>query len=207
MNEVFDRILERPKNQKIAILAVVIILIVAGYYSVWYGPRSEEITHLSEDVEAARNDKRIKQQRIAVLPQLQKELHELDIRLKEAVAQLPNKKEMADLLRGISAKAQTSGLELVLFRPRAENFKDFYAEVPVDINVRGDFYDVVTFFDEVGRLSRLVNIDNISFRNPKVAGNKVMLEGASLATTYRFLDEAERKKIAEEKAKAAKEKK
>jgi len=151
--------------------------------------------------------KAIKQQRIAILPQLQKELHELDIRLKEAVAQLPNKKEMADLLSGISAKAQIAGLEMVLFRPRSENLKDFYAEVPVDINVRGDFYNVATFFDELGRLSRLVNIDNISFKNPRVRGNQVMLEASSLATTYRFLDEAERKKIAEEKAKAAKEKK
>jgi len=206
VNALLDSILERPKNQKIAILAVLIILLVAGYYSVWYGPRSEEITRLGEDVEAARNEKTIKRQRVAVLPQLQKELHELDIRLKEAVAQLPNKKEMADLLSGISAKAQTSGLEIILFRPRAENFKDFYAEVPIDINVRGDFYNVVTFFDEVGRLNRLVNINNIVFRNPKVTGNQIMLEASSLATSYRFLDEAERKKIAEEKAKAAKEK-
>ena len=207
MNALFDSILERPKGQKIAILAVLIILLVAGYYSFWYGPRSEEITRLGEDVEAAHNEKAIKQQRIAILPQLQKELHELDIRLKEAVAQLPNKKEMADLLSGISAKAQIAGLEMVLFRPRSENLKDFYAEVPVDINVRGDFYNVATFFDELGRLSRLVNIDNISFKNPRVRGNQVMLEASSLATTYRFLDEAERKKIAEEKAKAAKEKK
>lgn len=207
MNALFDSILERPKGQKIAILAVLIILLVAGYYSLWYGPRSEEITRLGEDVEAARNEKAIKQQRIAILPQLQKELHELDIRLKEAVAQLPNKKEMADLLSGISAKAQIAGLEMVLFRPRSENLKDFYAEVPVDINVKGDFYNVATFFDELGRLSRLVNIDNISFKNPRVRGNQVMLEASSLATTYRFLDEAERKKIAEEKAKAAKEKK
>jgi len=206
VNGLIDSILERPNNQKIAILAVLIILLVAGYYSVWYGPRSEEVTRLGEDVEASRNDKMIKQQRIAILPQLRKELHELDIRLKEAVAQLPNKKEMADLLSGISAKAQTSGLEIILFRPRAENFKDFYAEIPVDINVRGDFYSVAIFFDEVGRLSRLVNIDNIVFRNPKVTGNQVMLEGSTLATTYRFLDEAERKRIAEEKAKAAKEK-
>jgi type IV pilus assembly protein PilO len=207
VNGLFDRILDRPKNQKISILAVLIILLVAGYYSLWYGPRSEEINRLSEDVETARTEKTTKQQRVAILPKLQKELHELDIRLKEVVAQLPNKKEMADLLSSISAKAQTSGLEILLFRPRAENFKDFYAEVPVDINVKGDFSNVVTFFDEVGRLARLVNLNNIAFKNPKVTGNHVVLEGASLATTYRFLDEAERKKIAEEKAKAAKEKK
>lgn len=204
MNALLDRILQRPKNQKIAILAVLIILLVAGYYTLWYAPRSLEISRLDDDVEAARNDIAIKQQRAANLPRLQQELRELDARLKEAVAQLPNKKEMADLLSSISAKAQASGLEILLFRPRTESYKDFYAEIPVDINVKGNFYNVVRFFDEVGQLSRLVNIDNISFRNPKVSGDQVELETSSLATTYRFLDEAERKKIADEKAKAAK---
>lgn len=206
MNGFLTTILDRPKSQKIGILAVLIILLVAGYYSLWYGPRAEEIARLSEDVEAARNEKTIKQQRVAILPRLRKEFKELNIRLKEAVAQLPDKKEMADLLSSISAKAKTSGLEILLFRPRAENFKDFYAEIPVDIRVRGNFYSVVTFFDEVGRLSRLINIHNIVFRNPKVTGDQVILDGSSLAMTYRFLDEAERKKIAEQKAKAAKKK-
>ncbi len=204
MNAFLDSILQRPNNQKIAILVALIVLLMAGYYTLWYGPRSEEISRLADDVEAARNDVKIKQQRAANLPKLQAELRELDARLKEAVGQLPNKKEIADLLRSISAKAQASGLEVLLFRPRSENYKEFYAEIPVDINVKGNFYNVVTFFDEVGRLSRLVNIDNITFRNPKVSGNQIELETSSLATTYRFLDEAERKKIAEEKAKAAK---
>ena len=54
-----------------------------------------------------------------------------------------------------------------------------------------------------GKLNRLVNIDNIDLKNPKVGGDQVALEISTLATTYRFLDEAERKKVAEEKAKAA----
>ena len=55
----------------------------------------------------------------------------------------------------------------------------------------------------MGKLNRLVNIDNIDFKNPKIAGDQVGLEISTLATTYRFLDEAERKKVAEDKAKAA----
>jgi type IV pilus assembly protein PilO len=62
----------------------------------------------------------------------------------------------------------------------------------------------VSFFDEVGRLNRLVNIGNIGFKNPTVNGDNVVLETTSVATAFRFLDEAERKKIADEKAKAAK---
>ncbi|HET8562988.1 MAG TPA: type 4a pilus biogenesis protein PilO, partial [Candidatus Binatia bacterium] len=90
---------------------------------------------------------------------------------------------------------------------KAENYQDFYAEVPVEIVVKGSFSNVVMFFDEVGRLTRLVNINNIDFKNPTPIGDRVVLETAAMATTFRFLSESERKKVAEEKAKAAREKK
>jgi type IV pilus assembly protein PilO len=124
-------------------------------------------------------------------------------KLKAAVAQLPDRKEIPDLLSSLSTKAKESGLEILLFRPRAENFQEFYAEIPVDIVVRGGFFNAATFFDEVGKLNRLVNIDNIDLKNPKVGNDQVVLEISTLATTYRFLDDAERKRVAEEKAKAA----
>jgi type IV pilus assembly protein PilO len=65
----------------------------------------------------------------------------------------------------------------------------------------------VSFFDEVARLDRLVNIDNIGFKNPTISGDRVILETTSVATAFRFLDDAERKQVAEAKAKAAKAKK
>jgi type IV pilus assembly protein PilO len=206
LNQLLDNILDRPKAQKIGILVAAIVLIAALYYSFLYSPRSDQIAQLAESVEVARNEKSAKTQKAANLPRLRKDLQQLDAELKKAVAQLPDKKEIAGLLSSISAKAQQAGLTVLLFRPRPENYQDFYAEVPVDISVKGNFHNTVSFFDEVGRLNRLVNIDNIGFKNPTVTGDSVMLETTSVATAFRFLDEAERKKIAEEKAKAAKEK-
>jgi type IV pilus assembly protein PilO len=207
LNQLLDNILGRPTAQKIGILVGAIILIAALYYTFLYSPRSDQIANLLDTVETARNEKKAKTQKAANLPQLRKDLQQLDAELKKAVAQLPDKKEIADLLSSISAKAQQAGLTVLLFRPRAETYQDFYAEVPVDISVKGNFHNTVSFFDEVGRLNRLVNIDNIGFKNPTVTGDSVVLETTSVATAFRFLDEAERKKIAEQKAKAAKEKK
>lgn len=204
MNELLDNILERPGIQKIAILAVTIILIAALYYSFLYSPRAEQVAKLSDSVEIAQNEKMVKTQKSANLLRLRKDLQQLDAELKKAVAQLPEKREIAELLSNISAKAQEVGLDVLLFRPRPEAFQDFYAEVPVDITVKGNFHNTVSFFDEVGRMNRLVNIDNIGFKNPTVAGDRVVLETTSVATAFRFLDEAERKKVAEDKAKAAK---
>jgi type IV pilus assembly protein PilO len=207
LNQLLDNILERPLAHKIGILVVIIILVTALYYSFLYIPRADEIAKLSDSVEIARNEKSVKSQKAANLPQLKKDLQQLDAELKKAVAQLPDKREIAELLRSISAKAQQVGLNVLLFRPRGETYQEFYAEVPVDITVKGNFHNTVSFFDEVGRLNRLVNIDNIGFKNPTVTGDNVVLETTSVATAFRFLDDAERKKIAEEKAKAAKAKK
>lgn len=203
MNQLIDNILERPNLQKIGILAATIILLAALYYSFLYSPRSDEVAKLVDSVEIARNEKTAKQQKAANLPRLKKDIQLLEMELTKAIAQLPNKKEVADLLRTISAKASQSGLDILLFRPRAETFQEFYAEVPVDITVKGSFHNTVGFFDEVGRLNRLVNIDNIGFKNPTVAGDNVILETTSVATAFRFLNDAERKKVAEDKAKAA----
>ena len=207
MNQILDNILERSKAQKFAILGVIIILLAALYYSFLYSPQADEIAKLTDSVEIARNEKSVKAQKAANLAGLRKDLQRLDAELKKAVAQLPEKREIPDLLRNISTKAQQSGLDILVFRPRAENYQDFYAEIPVDITVKGNFHNTVSFFDEVGRMDRLVNIDNIGFKNPTPAGDNVVLETTSVATAFRFLDDAERKKIADEKAKAAKTKK
>ena len=204
MNELLDNQLERPGKQKLAILAVMIILIAALYYSFLYSPRADQLDKLVDSVEIARNEKMVKTQKTANLPRLRKDLQQLDAELKKAVAQLPDKREIAELLSNISAKAQQVGLDVLLFRPRPEAFQDFYAEVPVDITVKGNFHNTVSFFDEVGRMNRLVNIDHIGFKNPTVNGDNIVLETTSVATAFRFLDEAERKKVAEDKKKAAK---
>jgi type IV pilus assembly protein PilO len=207
LNQILDAILDRSTAQKIAILVVAVILMVALYYSFLFAPKADEVAKLADSVEIARNEKTVKTQKAANLSRLRQDLQRLDAELKKAIAQLPEKKEIPELLSSISSKAQRSGLDVLLFRPRAESYQEFYAEVPVDITVKGNFHNTVSFFDEVGRMDRLVNIDNIGFKNPTVSGDSVVLETTSVATAFRFLDDAERKKIAEEKAKAAKTKK
>ncbi|HJU62014.1 MAG TPA: type 4a pilus biogenesis protein PilO [Candidatus Binatia bacterium] len=203
MNQFLNQILRLPRQQKVAILAgVILFLLILGYFYV-YLPGDEKLAKLAEEVQSVRSDRDKKRALSANLPKLQKELQEWDSKLKAAVAQLPDRKEIPDLLSSLSTKAREAGLEILLFRPRAENFQEFYAEIPVDIVVRGGFFNAVTFFNEVGKLSRLVNIDNIDLKNPKVGSEPVILDISTLATTYRFLDDAERKKVAEEKAKAA----
>ena len=200
MKELLDRILDLPLQQKIGVLAGLIVAILLLDYFLFYSPRSDEISKLTQEVESQRNERDKKKKEAANIPKLKEQMARLDGRLKEAVAQLPDRKEIPDLLSSISNKVKESGLDILIFRPRAENIQEFYAEIPVDIVVRGGFHNVATFFDEVGRFNRLVNIANIELRNPKAKEDQVIMDVSTVATTFRFLDEAERGKIAAERA-------
>jgi len=200
VNDLLDRILNLPKHQKIGLLAAVILLLVVFDYLLVYSSYSYQIANLEESVVGAQRERDKKRAIIADKPKLLEQLQLADGRFKEAVAQLPDRKEIAALLTNISNRAREGGLEVLLFRPRPEIMQEFYAEVPVDMVVRGKFHDAVGFFDEVGRLTRLVNLNNIEMKNPKPAGERMNLDTSTLMTAFRFLDDAERAKVAAEKA-------
>jgi len=205
VNELIDRILLLTKAQKIGLLAGLILVIVGLDWTFFYSPLSIRIFDLEEQIKNARIERIRKKNLTKDSVKLKEQLGELNLMLKKAVAQLPDRKEIPELLSSISGRAREAGLEILIFRPQAENLRDFYAEIPVDIVVRGGFHNVVTFFDEVGRLNRLVNIRNIEMRNPEVKGTKMSVQTSTQAITFRFLDEAERARIAA--ARAAKKKK
>lgn len=199
MQELIDRILQFPKGQKIGLLFGLIFIVAAFYQMFVYSPRSVKILNLKDEIENARRESAKKRALSSNLPRLKKENQKLEGMLKEAVTQLPDKKEIPELLSSISSKAREAGLQILTFRPQAEKLQDFYAEIPVDIVVRGKFNNVVKFFDEVGRLNRLVNIRNIGIRNPQVKNGVITVDTSSQATTFRFLDKAERARIAAQK--------
>ena len=204
MKGLLDRILGLPRQQKIGVVAGLIIALLVLDYFFLYSPQSLKSAQLAQNIESGQQERDKKRKLAANLPKLEQQLKELDGMLKMAVAQLPDRKEIPDLLSSVSSKAREARLEILIFRPRGENLQDFYSEIPVDIVVRGGFHELVTFFDEVGRLNRLVNMHNIEMRNPKVQGEGVSLDASTLATTYRFLDEEERKRATADRAKAAK---
>jgi len=200
LKEYLDRILELPTRQKLGLLMGIIILLVVFDYFFFYTRFSVRISELRQEVDAARTELEKKKAIAANLPQLQAQLATLQGRFREAMSQLPDQKEIPKLLTDISNKARESGLDVLLFRPRAENPQDFYAEVPVDVALRGGFHNMVGFFDEVGRLNRVVNITNIEMKNPKTGDDQVTIDAITVVTAFRFLSDAERAKIAAQKA-------
>jgi type IV pilus assembly protein PilO len=202
MNELFDRILEMPVRQRVLLLVATVFLVFGGYAYLIYWPRADEITDKEQTVESLRQDRDRKAALVANIAQAKQDVADLNAALKQAISQLPDTKEIPDLLSGISAVARDAGLEIQQFRQRPEVYQDFYAEVPVEILVRGAYWQVESFFQRVSDLTRIVNVSDIGVKAPPlIESDPVKLQTACAATTFRFLDEEERARIAKEREK------
>jgi type IV pilus assembly protein PilO len=202
MNELVERILDLPPRQRVLLVVGSVALLFFFYAYFLYWPRSAEITALEKQRDDLRHDRDRKVAMVANLDKMRQEVTQLDGDLRKAVAQLPDTKEIPDLLSNISSLGRESGLEIMQFKQRPEKYADFYAEVPVDISVRGTYHQVASFFDKVGRMARIVNVSDVNIKTPpKVGGDAIMLDTSCVAVTFRFLDEAERERIAKQKEK------
>jgi type IV pilus assembly protein PilO len=205
MNALLARIFELPARQRVLLLSGVVGFLVLGYAYLWYWPRSEEIAEKETKIQDLTRDRDKKAAIAANLDAARKAVADLDAALKQAVAQLPDKKEIHALLSGISTLGREAGLDVVQFRQRDEQPIDFYAEVPVEVVVKGTFHQVATFFAEISRMTRIVNVASIAMKGPtKLERGDLVLDTSCTITTFRFLDEAERERIAKEREKKAK---
>ena len=204
MNNLMERFFELQSRERMLVCAAVVILTLGGYWNFVYSGRSAEIAKTKAKVAELQEQRDSKQKMIANLDAQRERVRELGAQLRLAEARLPDQKEIPDLLSAVSSAGRESGLEILLFRQKAERFQDFYAEVPVEVLVRGNDHQVATFFDRVGKLDRIVNVADISMKSPNSDTGTMIVDTACSAVTFRFLDEAERERIAKEKAEQAK---
>jgi len=191
MNPQVEKILKLPTKQKILILVLVVILETAALVWFLYLPKHKELGGLKAELSKLQTEIDDKTRIATNLPRLQKEYDQLNVELAQALTELPNSKEIPSLLTSITALGKNAGLDFLVFRPKGEVAKDFYAEVPVDIVISGSYFSVANFFAAVSNLPRIVNITNVAFSDIKNVNNRMMTKVTCLATTFRFLDKKE----------------
>ncbi|HPP48217.1 MAG TPA: type 4a pilus biogenesis protein PilO, partial [Accumulibacter sp.] len=119
--------------------------------------------------------------------------------------QLPNRSEVEALLVEINQSGMGRGLQFELFKPGAELVKDFYAELPINVRMTGSYHDFGAFAGDIGKLSRIVTLNNIAISpNSQTKDGSLVMD--AVTKTFRYLDENElaAKKKAAQAAKAAK---
>jgi type IV pilus assembly protein PilO len=195
-----DRIFALPPYQRFLLYSGIIVLIVLLYAFAVHIPRSREIADKEENIRNINAERAKLQKQVADRGKTQEEIAEVEERFNQVKAQLPDQKEIPELLRQVSNLGRDSGLEVLFFRQRPpEVFQDLYAEVPVEMGVRGGYHQIALFFDKVRHLDRIVNISDLSMKNPQMKNGQMQIDASFFATTYRFLSEEERERIAKEK--------
>jgi type IV pilus assembly protein PilO len=199
VNDLLEWLDNLEPNRKIALAVAVPLLVLIGYYFLVVSPRTTRTAQLETHIDEMLQERDRKTFEAAQMPERQKEVDQLDKQLKLALTRLPDEKEIPELLSSISNLGRDSGLEILVFRQMPEGYQEFYAEVPVDMQVRGGYHQVAQFLDRVGKLDRIVNVSNIVVKSPKVVDENLMLDASSRVTTFRFLSEPERQRLIKEK--------
>jgi type IV pilus assembly protein PilO len=181
-----------PLPVKIVVVLITCVLVGVGGY---YFDIEEQLNRLSTE-EKKEDELRItfetKQAKAANLDAYKKQLDEMKQSFGAMLRQLPNRTEVADLLVDVSQTGLASGLEFELFKPEAEVPREFYAELPIQLKVTGQYHEFGKFISGLAALPRIVTIHDIRIQDrSKQSGGSRLLALEATAKTYRYLDEEE----------------
>jgi type IV pilus assembly protein PilO len=181
-----------PLSVRVGCVALCFVALVSFLF--WYAVYREQ-KPLLDQARAVELQKRSefknKHSKAVNLEVYQQQLADIERSFGALLRQLPGKTEVPSLLVDISQVGVGAGLEEKLFQPAADEIKkDFYAELPIKIQLTGSFHQMGEFVSGIAALPRIVTLDGISIK----PANKDMYDNLSLeltAKTYRYLDDAE----------------
>ena len=189
-------------------IAILLVCAAVAGGVVWFDTlkQQEQLDKIKAQETKLKESLKIKARKAANLDQLKLQLEEMREDFKKLSRQLPNKTEVAALLVDISQTGLASGLEFKLFKPEAENRKDFYAELPIKIEVIGRYHEFGEFVSGVAALPRIVTLHNIAIKTVGKDDPETLTMTAT-AKTYRYLSEDEQIEATATKKKGKKKKK
>jgi type IV pilus assembly protein PilO len=198
-----DSILKLPTPKKVLILVAILVAIAGLYLYALIIPIQDELKvakgELSKLEQELNNSKAIARE----LPKFKEQVGRLNEELKNALTQLPNEKEIPEILKTISSLGKESGLEFTLFRPKPEAPQQFYAKVPIELVALGNYHNVGIFFDKVSKLPRIINVIDFNMARAKDIKGKgdreLLLRTSCMINTYRFIEKKSEEKRSEKK--------
>jgi type IV pilus assembly protein PilO len=172
------------------VLVLVLILVglpVAGFF-IDTQPQLDELERGVSEETKLKADYLDKKKQAVNLDLHRQQLREIDTQFGALLRQLPNKSQMDALLVDINQAGLGRGLQFDLFKPAgSENAREFYAELPIQVKVVGTYHDMGAFASDVGQLSRIVTLNDVSIQT----GKDGVLTMDATARTFRYLDDEE----------------
>lgn len=182
------KIIPLDPRYKAIIWVAAMLLPIAAFMFFYFFPKNEEIAVLENKKVAMDREITEAKARANELDKHKAEMVATELQFEQASVLLPQKKEIPSLLTNISGLGTASGLDFVSFQPKGEVAKEFYAEIPVDISVRGPYHNVGNFLYQVSGLDRIVSVSNISMGSPVIERDEMLLAARFTLVTYRFIE-------------------
>jgi len=179
-----------PLAGQLGVAAVIAALLCGGFYYFWYSDALEQQKQKETKLAELQSQIRALEATANKLPEFQREVQALEARLEVLKRILPPQKEMPDLMRRVQYLAAQSNLMVRKFTPGSPVQRDFYQEIPVNLDFEGTYHNLGAFFDRISRMSRLVNIGNVSVKaqsNPTISNT---IAASAVAMTYVYQDTA-----------------
>jgi type IV pilus assembly protein PilO len=191
MQAKLEQFAKLPRAARTGVLVGLFVMIGAGYFFGFYQAKSEELKSLrAKELELQRKLTEVRSI-AANIAAFEAEIQELELKLNEALRQLPNEKQLEVLLTDISNLGKTAGIEIKSFKRDNEEIHDFYAEVPISIVLEGRYHDIARFFDLVAKLPRIVNMGSINMQVTSENSLDTYLKVTGKATAFRFVGEGQ----------------
>jgi len=186
-----EQLAKVPKAIRLAVVSVLLVAIGAGYWFFSYEPAQVQRAAMiarSQELQRTLNNARSVANNVAGF---EAEVAGLERDLDLALKQLPNRKQFEDLLQDISTAGKKVGVMIKSIDRDREIPRDFYAEVPFEIELEGTYHDLARFFEMVANLPRIVNMGGLTIKVVEETRQSTRLKVIGMAMTFRFLsDEA-----------------
>jgi len=196
LSPVFEKVEKISKMQRMMIYFGTITILIGAFVYFSYLPKYKTVDKLNQKYDNLEQQLATAKINAMQLGKFRNNMKKVEKDYRSVMKALPQKQEIPDLLESISEAGQVVGLEFLLFQPKAEIRKDFYAEIPVSIQVAGNYHNVGLFFDRVSNLPRIVTIQAVKM-TPLKGGDKLITSCS--AVTYKFVEEAPPEKSGKKK--------
>lgn len=172
---------------KLGIGAGLVAILALGYWVIFYSDISAKIETEHKRQASLRTDLSTQQQAQASYLADRDELAMRQQRQRDLNKALPPDTEPAAFLSALQQAANVSGIDLRAWQPQDEKTDAFYARFPMKLEMGGRFHQIAKFAYEVGRVDRIINMENIEISDAKVEGDSMVVKAKCIATTFHAL--------------------
>lgn len=189
MEQLIDNIMKASLPAKAGGIAGAIVVITALNFFFFVSPAEDTIQQQTTRISSLEQQLAEKQEIAQNLNERRREMEVLEQKLAEARSELPDALDMDDLLGQLNDEGKKAGLVISSVEPGTDQPAGFFAKIPIKMTVHGNYHEVAMFMQEVSQMRRIVNVSDIQLGTPTMVNQKVVLNSAFLATTFRFLDQ------------------